>query len=154
MAYDAVGISTMSVNYMGVISGGLQAWESGYNIAHAKDKAAMAKRDSESYQLSNSAAATASLEKAKFYRALTKLAVSKDTIVVKTGDYRMACLNMASSLINCAIQPGVSEDTRQMYFAAAQQYRENAKAAMEIGTCVEIPTDQAQALGIGGEMPQ
>lgn len=154
MAYSAVDVSTMSVNYMGVISGGLQAWQCGFDISHAKDKAAMAKRDSESYQESNKANAIAALGKAKFYQAITALAESKQRIVVETGQYRMACLMQASNMIQYATQPGVSEETRKGYFAAAEQYRQNAKAAMEIGTAVEIPVEQAQVLGLGGEVAQ
>lgn len=153
-AYSAVDISTMSYNYMGVVGVGLSAWESGINIANAKDKAAMAKKDSESYQESNHANAIAALGKAKFYQTITALAEEKKKIVVQTGQYRMACLMQASNLIQCAMQPGVDAETRKGYFDAAAQFRENAKTAMNIGTAVEIPAEQAQVLGLGGEIPQ
>lgn len=154
MALNAVDTSTVAYNYVGLVGVGMSAVESGINIAHAKEKAEAAKRDSESYQESNKANAIAALGKAKFYEAITQLAVSKNRIVVETGQYRMSCLMQADNLIKYAIQPGVDEETRKGYFAAAAQFRENAKAAMEIGTSVEIPAEQAQILGLGGEMAQ
>lgn len=154
MALNAVDTSTVAYNYVGLVGVGMSAVESGINIAHAKDKAEAAKRDSESYQESNKANAIAALGKARFYQAITALAESKNNIVVQTGQYRMACLMQANNMIQYAMQPGVSEEARKGYFAAAAQYRENAKAAMEIGTAVEIPAEQAQVLGLGGEIPQ